>query len=514
MKKLKFLLPLVASALMFAGCESFLDTELHSGTFSQEQFTSLDDYLDIQVKGMYNELYSYGGDHDMFGQKSADLVTDMMSCDMALTGTRYGWYANVAQLQNATFGGKFTAYYWGMYYRIIKNANLVIAALQKTDIVAKDYLNNPPAGMSETEKLLSSDYAQALTMRGFAYFQLASLYTFPISSQADIATRSSVILYDENSKQFVTNGASSLEEVYMFVEKDLKEAKQYFSLSNTDRSSKIIVNKDIASAYLAYTYLQWGKYPEAYQAAKDVITNSTYQVIPLENVLTTGFVDINNNSWMWGVDVNTETTTGLASFWGQLDIHTYSYAFAGDKKVIDANLFTTIASTDKRKEWFDRKNSKVPDGKFFDLEKGVGAKNIDRDWVNDIVYMRIEEMYLIAAEASARATQPVEAGKTNIEESRFYLKALLDQRDPTVAATLSGLDKDPLLAEIALNWRIEMWGEGRALLTMKRFKQVHTRGDNHRYYSGEDIEYNDQRLTFPIPYGEDNSNPNINITED
>lgn len=506
MKKIKFLLPLVASILMFTGCESFLDTELSSDTIVEEEALNLEGYIDMHVKGMYTQMYDVTSSQDQFGQKSVDLVTDMMSSDIALTGVGYGWFASVAQLQNSQSGGPFTGYFWRMYYRIVKNANLSIKALQKTEVVTKDYLNNPPATLTTEEKTLLNDYAQALTMRGFAYFQLMNLYTYPVSNLSDIPRANSVMLYDENSSELEAKDRSSQEEVMLFIEKDLKLAKQYFDAASVTREAKIFVNKDIANAYLAYTYLQWGKYAEAYNTSKEVIDAANYQIMPYEDLLTTGFVDVNDRSWMWGLDQTVETNGGIINFWVHVDIHTYGYAAIGDKKVIDANLFKEIPKTDKRREWFNLKFSKAPDGKFFDLDRGL-FPNVDRDWVNDLVYMRIEEMYLIAAEAAARADAA--DVPNNIVESQKYLKLLLDERDPTEAANVAALNKDQLLAALSLNWRVELWGEGRALMTMKRFKETHARGDNHIRLGGTGVAYSDPRLTFAIPYAEGNSNPNL-----
>ena len=54
-----------------------------------------------------------------------------------------------------------------------------------------------------------------------------------------------------------------------------------------------------------------------------------------------------------------------------------------------------------------------------------------------------------------------------------------------------------------------MWGEGRGLLTMKRFKKSVVRGGNDFAYPGKTINYDDSRLYFEIPENELTNNPNI-----
>lgn len=125
----------------------------------------------------------------------------------------------------------------------------------------------------------------------------------------------------------------------------------------------------------------------------------------------------------------------------------------------------------------------------------------DRTWTNDIVYMRVEEMYLINAEANARANHQPEA--------KAALKALLEQRDQATAAEVDNMNADQLLENIYYNWRVEMWAEGRGLLTLKRFHKSMVRGDNNYALTGETISYDDSRLIFEIPEREVTNNPNL-----
>lgn len=125
----------------------------------------------------------------------------------------------------------------------------------------------------------------------------------------------------------------------------------------------------------------------------------------------------------------------------------------------------------------------------------------DRLWENDEVYMRVEEMYLIHAEASVRSN--------DLNGAKTTLKALLAERDQATAVTVEGMSADELLEMIYFNWRLEMWGEGRGLLTMKRFKKSVVRGGNDFAYPGKTISYDDSRLYFEIPENELTNNPNI-----
>ena len=484
-------------AMGLSSCSSsWLDTEMTGSALTQDQYDNLPGTAEGAVLGLYSRMYVGSSEHHYFGQKSIDMGTDILSGDMAMTADAYGWFTDCEQQQCASMTAGRNSYIWSYYYSIIMNANAAIRSF-----VA---LENPTAEQK-------SALAQCLTMRAYCYFNLVHLYS-PAKDDTQSADRFlgktgmdylCVPIYNETSsindttKLVKEQQVASTRAVYDQVISDLEWASALFEETNFQRASKLYVNKDIADAYLAYTYLQSQEYDSAYVFAKRVIDAGNFEIIPYENLTTTGFTDQNDPSWMWGLDVTIENTTGLASFWGHLDIHTYSYACAGATKAIDAELYKEIPETDGRFKWFDPKKKFIPDWKFYDKARGVRADEIDRRWLNDIVFMRIEEMYLVGAEAAARAGKDAEA--------KELLKALLAERDETVMATVDAMDNAALLKNIYYNWRIEMFGEGRALMTFKRFGGAKKRGANHFYKPGENMLAIDQAnpvLLFIIPYSE------------
>jgi hypothetical protein len=62
---------------------------------------------------------------------------------------------------------------------------------------------------------------------------------------------------------------------------------------------------------------------------------------------------------------------------------------------------------------------------------------------------------------------------------------------------------------VLLQTRIELWGEGKSYLSMKRNNSTITRGSNHVFHAGESISSSDERLTFEIPRAEIQNNPFI-----
>ena len=228
---------------------------------------------------------------------------------------------------------------------------------------------------------------------------------------------------------------------------------------------------------------------------------------------------------MWAQDVTSENTTNLASFFGQVDIHTYSYAWAGDTKAIDRNLYNEIPDWDARKRWFRKDDNKdifalCPDGKYFSAKNQYStlSEDVDREWLSDNVYLRVEAVYLTAAEAACRLNQ--------FDLAKQYLTAITDQRiDPDdigaaaqyTSYKTDSLSNDRMMNQIKLNWRVELWGEGYAWQTFRRMSTFVKRGSNHAFKPGETIEKSsnpgsaiaDDYFCLVIPPDEIQYNPNM-----
>ena len=97
---------------------------------------------------------------------------------------------------------------------------------------------------------------------------------------------------------------------------------------------------------------------------------------------------------------------------------------------------------------------------------------------SDAHYMRVAEFYLLHAEA--------EFENGNYAAAKTSLKAIADIRiaDTSYIDALTGAD---LEAEIDLQTRIELFGEGKSYFLMKRQRKSITRGDNALDFAGVDI---------------------------
>ena len=538
------------AAVVLTGCkDSFLDRQYQGEDISQEKFERLgSETLEGTLLGLYTMIYSDGSSsHDVFGQRSIDLWGDILCGDIAVTNKTYGWLYRDEQMLTAT--GR-TGYVWGFYYDLIHNANAVIETIYSNkEFTGRIEQYGLPSANDTAYKYFEANdttyavyLAQALSLRAYCYANIFRWYTpvnyYPVGTSSfmtgqDITTYQCAPVYNETNYT-KPQALSTSEQVFQQVYKDFSDAIMYFdAFGGYDRTSKLQIDEYVARGLFAYALinavpyyreLDNAKYTAyntlALQLADSVITSGEFQMINRQNLTETGFNDASNPSWMWGQTVVTETAGGLKSWFGQVDIHSYSYAWAGDTKVIDENLLVSLKDGhpwDARVLWFNDGETKsafkdCPDGKFFSNKNrySTAAEDIDREWLSDNVLMRFESMYLIAAEAAMNLDQ--------IAKAKEYLTTLtaervLDDDSETInkyndfVNSLSSADK--FRTELTYNWRVEMWGEGFGLQTFRRLTGTTKRGGNHDYAGGQEVNATDASFNMQIPTAEATYNPYV-----
>ena len=486
------------------GCESdFLD-EQPSQFLNIQQLEEAAEVNPAIAVGFVDGIYAYmvetfagrgNGRHDDFGHKSHDLYSDLLSSDMALSVSTFGWYrAGITEYQSTqdfTFGENLQV--WSFYYTIIRSANTVIAIQGGADNVPELEINQHILG-------------QALALRAFAYYNLHLYYANDYNPNDEVLP-----LYDAAIGIGLPRSTTS--EIYALMEEDLNKAIDL--LETFQRSGKAQINKTVAKGILAYVIAstrETSRMQEVANLTSEVMSESGATLMNQGEVLG-GFNDVNTPGWLWGIDLNEDLNIGLVSWWGQVDHFSYSYAWAGDFKTIDSNLFDQIPNDDIRKLQFkfsghpqenQGTNASIfplqPFYKFYDSGRVIGGAS--QVVSADYVYMRYAEMLLLNAEANAKA------GNTGAAQQSLF--SLMSQRvpDASYVNTLSGQD---LLDEIFLQTRIELWGEGKTYQAIKRNQRNAERlGTNHLSFQGEIIPHNDNRMTFQIPEREIQDNPEIN----
>lgn len=342
---------------------------------------------------------------------------------------------------------------------------------------------------------------QALAARGFAYLYLSQLFVNDPSNTSQDALPIYINAQTPNVAK------SSLGDVYALMINDLERAVDY--LDGFSRGDKSQIDQWVARGILAYAYGAAGNFSAMANTAKAVVDGGPFSLMTPSQIVYDGdpnqggFNDLSAMTGsMWGVDLTADQGIGLVSFWGQMDIFSYSYQWAGNIKAMDESLYSQMASNDIRRGQFGSYIvPNVPFNKFYHSGRTTGGQ---RQVTADLLYMRVAEMYLLAAEGYAENSATEGAART-------MLKTLMAQRlSDGDTAYIDALTGAALQAEIKLQSRLELWGEGKSYLRMKRQRETITRGNNWLDFPGTSYQFDDEKLTFEIPEAELRDNPLIN----
>ena len=406
------------------------------------------------VNGMHRMLYSqWYGNQAAGGQSGNMLYSEVLGEDFVMTSQANGWFISEYRwLSHRNDASSIVRFNYWFYYSFIGNANMIIANIDNA--VGPDVDKNFIKG-------------QALAYRAWSYFQMIQLFSPAYIAGGDnSALGLSLVL--EPSTTAVPR--STVEEVYTQINKDIDDAIALLTPITT-RPSKSQINSNVAKGIKARIALTQQKWAVAAQMASEarqgtsLMSNTQY----LE-----GFTDTSNPEWIWGVDHRDDQTTFFFSFYAYLGNFS-STNTRGNPKAIFSKLYATIKATDIRKQLWDSTGSNTS---FPLVAGGTRRPYMTRKFLltnpgnsnGDLVLMRTAEMYLIEAEALAKAEREPEA--------RLALFALANKRDPSyVLSTNSGQN---LINEILTQRRVELWAEGFRFYDLKRLNLPLDRtGGNH-----------------------------------
>lgn len=495
--KRRFIYFLVATSLVTVGCsEDFLDPVRNTNVVTSEDIAANAGNNPALLEGSLNGIGSFliqpggvagTGRHYDLGQKGVDIWLDMLSGDMALSNNSYGWYQNTANLVSTVdFSREENSIIWRYYYKVIALSNNVINGFGGNDVI--------PA-TPEARHV----YAQAKAYRAYAYFYLTQIY------QRAYDPSQPILPYNDGVDTNISYAKVPASQIYDLILSDLTQAVQF--LDDFTPASKQQINKHVAKGLLAYTYAAMGNYPDARTLADEIVDSGAYPLTTTDELafpgVGSGFNNVNAPSWMWGYDITAEMEHQLVDWWGQMDYYSYSYQAAGDRKTIDTGLLALIPANDIRRSQFGTSGTtiRMPINKFFAPARVFNGQQII---TTDLVFMRIEEFYLLSAEAAAKSGD--EPG------ARTRLKQFLENRvggAVNAAAYVDPLTGSDLKEAIYRQIRIELWGEGKSYLALKRNQATVTRGTNHVFRAGQTFIHDSDEMSFQIPQLEMDNNSEI-----
>ena len=449
----------VAAALSISGCSDFLETNPSIDVPDEVLFESVDG-VQTALNGLYRYVRNSSSDVEANGIISYQYGFDAAAQDIIVhesMGYLQNYYGH--HLDPTRADGGLTSGYWRYFYTVISNANIILANMD--DAVGD-------------EKVKEHIRGQALALRGWAYFYLVRAYQQTYAIAKD---RPGVPYYDTPSNE--GKPRESVEVIYGHILDDLTQAVDL--LADYQREFKSQINRSVARGILAEVYLTMENWEQAAATAKlaragfPLMTEEEFQV---------GFNDWELDEWMWGIQQTDDQNLGNTSpftLWANQtrgDRWTYDFYFVNDK------FKELFAEDDVRNQFWLRTDRNLwTSDKFRDNEIFRGS----------VVFMRAAEMYLIEAEALARLGQDGAAKEA--------LWALQDIRN----AARSQTSGDALVADILIERRKELYGEGMAWWDMIRNQQAMNRqGDHPRK---PDMPARSWSFILQIPTGEFNANP-------
>ncbi len=458
------------SAPMLTGCIE--ETFPEGGTATAEQVGASATALAASVNGIPSKMVQgymvYGTQVHETDLAYPGLMLDQSNLLGDLLAADYGynwWWSYAASMQMGP-----STYYsylpWFTCYQFIKSANDIISVVDIND----ESLNDEMRGYAGI----------AYANRAFDYYLLMVLYEPMDNIYTDCSKVMGLtvpIVTETTTNDIAKNNPRvTRQEMVDFILSDLDKAESCFA--NFTPTSKTFPSLPVVYGLKAKVYLWNEQYAEAADYARRAIDACGGQPMTEDEWLnpTTGF-NTATSGWMWYLHPSPDNMGNLANYTGHIASEaTWGYSDVSSPMII-SSLYDEIAYTDFRKQAF-----LDPDRTLFNYQSVRGQEWLDGkpDYLSlkfrcaggetgdfttgasvDIPIMRVEEMYLIEAEAIG-ASQGVAAGVAKLNSF------MQGYRQPDYNFQTSDLRTFQL--EVLKQMRIEFWGEGNAFPTAKRLK--------------------------------------------
>jgi tetratricopeptide (TPR) repeat protein len=486
---IKHILLAAVTVPMLTGC---LDSTLATDVVTEDQIEASSLGGDALFWGMPATLnyvgtipvsnYAYD-----YGYGSIMHIRDVLTDDLAKVSTSYEWYTSWMTntgLGDYTISAQLT--WWYMNKLVLVSNNSI-----------KYYKNG------ENDGRLGASYA----FRAATYLDMARMYEFlpndgtsPVNTYGNNVQGLTVpIVTDETTQAEATNNPRvTHEKMSEFILSDLDKAEEL--LQGYAREAKTIPDLGVVYGLKARLYMWNEDYAKAQEFAAKAIAASGATPLTQDEWLNTssGFNDVSSSSWMWGAQQTTEDASVTSIYYNwtswMCNETTFGYCSYGTNVMINAATYNRIADTDFRKLSFIAPDDSPLSGQeplvdesfrekfdtYYSLKFRPGQGNYSDYTIGAVTcypLMRVEEMYLIQAEAAAHQN-PAE-GKQLIEE---FMRQYRDS-----SYTCSATSIDDVVEEIVFQKRVELWGEGQSYFDYKRLNMSVTRAYEGTNFTGNTL---------------------------
>lgn len=490
----KFIVGIGCLASVSVSMTSCIDETFPTSVATDEQLTSSSKATEALLWAMpaflnkYDVLGQGGSAGYDWGYGSIMHIRDIMTEDMPVVSSNYDHYS--AWEGNYYIGPRYmsTQYIWNYFWKYVQTSNNIIMAL------------NPETADATQLGYLGVGYA----FRAHSYLDMAQMFEFLENDGTDAVNASGnnvlnltvpIVKEDVTEESARNNPRATRQEMFDFILSDLDNAEQY--IVNLDRTVKTLPDLSVVYGLKARLYMWVADYPKAQEYARKAIDVSGATPMTRDQWLSTtnGFNDISVSSWLWGSQMQSEddvVKSGILNWtsWSSNEA-VFGYAAAGPVNMINVALYNKIADTDFRKlawkapagsalegqnTYCGSMGASLPDYASLKFRPAQGNGDVSTTGAASAYpLMRVEEMYLIEAEAAAHQ---------NATQGRDLLNSFMQTyRDAKYNCTASSTDA--VVNEVVLQKRIELWGEGLTFFDVKRLNMSVTRGYSGTNFSEE-----------------------------
>ena len=424
--------------------------------------SACDNFLDITPTGKviaetgdeYRALLTYEYKYFTKDRYMTTLRTDEMLMDKVKTSsTDLDAYLDLWRWKDDNPSPTTSYFSWRSYYHSVYIANYIIQNQKKIK--------------EATAQEISQLVGEAYMMRAYCHFLLVNLYAEPYTHCTPSQTRGVPMLLEPDVNAIP--GSSSVETVYNQILSDLDKAEQYLNVEEWELGKNYRFNTTSAQALRARTYLYMGRWSDALEASKDVL--SVYNELE----------DMNNSTTLPNSYKSKESIVALERFSSNL----YT---AVD---MPASEFISLyrSGDQRRTKYFKRVTSST-----YSLLKGRSDEFS--------CSFRTAEFYLTAAEAAARLGPTTDAIN--------YLTPLMTKRlnasaYETTTALISTMTEEELIQEILDERARELAFEGHRWYDLRRTSQPALT----RVYDGTTYTLLPEQYTMRFPSEAVEANPEI-----
>jgi len=451
----------LTGVIMFTSCaKSYLDVKPYTSSNAADALKSESDML-VALRGAYSGMRSsnlYGRTFPLLGDVMADVTyVSPQNSNRYIDEQRFTMTVN-----NANASGT-----WASAYTVILRANNII----NSDLASTTLVNQYKG--------------EAYAIRALMYFDLVQLFAKPYTDDPNALGVPLALKYDPSALP----ARSKVGEVYTQIISDLNQAVNLMTtFTNSSQFSKYA-----AKGLLAKVYLTMGDYNNAKAAAVDVITNSGFTVVSAAahaGYWSSATFRTDKVETLFEVTsdaVNNPGTDALA--------YIYSQSGYGDMLCSDAQ-YALYTATDVRRAYLVAGTRGGSPCYFVTKYSNVTNAN-DKD---DAKVLRLSDVYLIAAEASARANP------ANETDAKTYVNYVATRRDAAFTGYVS--TGATLISDIVTERRKELAFEGDRFYTLNRLKAPIVRNANYPA-TAQNVPYPFNFRLYPIPQDEMNANPTL-----